>query len=268
VGDEAVDIGHLEVVSLTLKGVGENGRAIELRYHLVDVTSFPGHPYKATFVADEETKKMARLAHLEALPAPITEAQVAKSPPSTLTFWDREGVIRPGKPVAVAVAGLVVEHVVPKVGPAYHKEDLAAAETAATKKERREEVPPPVAADAKLEILQAELASDPGLLYVRFRSRGIQRLTGDGKFTYVLDPTTGERYRILRVPRIGLLAPRHLTDNTNSYLVIRNTGKTLKRGQKVTVVVAGVSQEGVEITQRGGTVPATDAVATHDTEEK
>ena len=262
--------GRLDVVSVTLKGVGELGREIELRYHLVDVTSYPGHPYKATFIGDEETRKVARLAHLEVLPVSTTEAEVATTPPSILTFWDPAGAIRPGKKVAVAVAGLGVEHVVPKAGPEYREEDLAKGEQAATGKERQEEKPPPVAPGAKLEVLQVELASDPGLVYVRFRTVGIPRITADGAFSYLEDPATGERYRIVRVPRIGLLAPRHLVDNGNSYMVIRNTGNTLKAGQKVTVVVAGVRQEGVEIIQGVivGQHPPAGAVATHEREKK
>lgn len=233
----------LVVDGVTLKGVGAEGVEVELRYWLVDVEELPGHPSKTTLIMDEETNEGVMLRKLQPIASAVSPADLDTVPPATLTFWDGRGVIRPGRPVSIAVAGLVVKHVVPQAGPDYQGSDLGETRRQLDS-EARERLPE----DATLEVLEAKLGGEGGLLHVWFRTTGVDALAADGKYTYVLDPETGERFDILRVPRLGLMAPKHLSEyEAGSYLVIRVPGDKIKPGQKITVVVEGLRQDNVMV---------------------
>jgi hypothetical protein len=120
--------------------------------------------------------------------------------------------------------------------------ELAKLRLEAEGQHRQTMIPP----DATLEVLEAKITGAGGLLQVRFKTTGVQVLSADAKFSYVLDPKTGERLDILRVPRIGLMAPKRLgAYAAGSYMVIRNPEGKIKKGDRITVVVEGLRQENV-----------------------
>jgi hypothetical protein len=237
--DERDSEGRLVVERVLVKGANEDGVEIEVHYRLIDVEQLPGHPSKTTLIMDEESQQGVMLGKLQALASPVSEDEAEETPAATLIFRDDRGVIRPGRPVSVAVAGLVHKHVVPEAGPGY-SEDALERTRARSEVELLETYPP----DATLEIYEAKLTGAGSLLQVRFKTEGIMELSADAKHTYVLDPETGERFHILRVPRIGLMAPKRLGEyEAGSYMVVRNPDGKIKQGQRITVVVEGLRRD-------------------------
>ena len=212
-----------------------------MRYRIVDVQGYAAHP-KATFVADETSQSLVPLRKLQRLFTPAPAEQAAKMPAATLTFWDKDGVIRPGQPVTVVVAGYGQKHVIPEAGPGYDPETESAAKPAI--------VPSALAApDAVLVVHEAKVVGGGHLLNVRFSSRGIKALDTDQDQTYVENPETGEHHPLVRVPRIGTLAPKELEKLRSSYMVIDNAGHRIKGGQRINVVVSGVHHDNVLVTE-------------------
>lgn len=231
----------LVVEKVVLQGATAAGVIIEVHYRLVDVESLPGHPSKTSLILDEATGQGVRLRKLQPVASPVTAGEAASTPAAVMVFTDERGIIRPGHPVSVAVAGLVQKHIVPVAGPGYGEDALERARMS-SEAERRANIP----ASASLEILEAKLTGSDALLQVRFRTEGVPELSAGGEHTYVLDPETGERFDILRVPRIGLMAPKHLAEyEAGSYMVIRNPGGRIRRGQRITVVVEGLRAENI-----------------------
>jgi hypothetical protein len=237
------EVTGLVVDRVTLGAAGPEGIEIELRYWLVNVDQLPGHPSKTTLIMDEETNEGVMIRKLQPIASSISDDDMAETPPAILEFRDDRGVIRPGKPVSVAVAGLVAKHVVPEAGPDYEEGGIAKARERADQEARRE-----LPEDAALEVIGVTLGGEGGLLHVRFRTRGVGEITADGEHTYVLDPETGDRFEILRVPRLGLMAPKHLGDyDAGSYLVIRVPSGRFHRGDKISVIVEGLRQDNVVV---------------------
>jgi hypothetical protein len=230
--------GKLRVEQVLLKGTGEKGVEIEVRYRIVDVEGYAAHP-KTTFVADEASGKLVPLTKLHKLfdPAPSEDAE--KRPPASLTLWDKEGVIQPGKPVTVVVAGYGQKGVIPETGPDYDPHAVAKAIVPA---------PNPLAEpDAKLKVHEVKVVAQGHLLRVTYSSQGIKALDAAEDQTYVENPETGERHPIAKVPRIGVLAPKDIEGLASTYMVIDNAGERIKPGQRVHVVVSGVRAENVPV---------------------
>ena len=231
----------LQVEQVLVKGRGKKGVEIEVRYRIVDVEGYAAHP-KITFVADETSETLVALGKLQRLFTPAPAEEAVKMPAAVLTFWDKEGVIRPGQPVTVVVAGYGQKHVTPQAGPGYDPQEAAAAMPATA--------PSPLTAPgATLVVHEAKVVAGGHLLKVRFSTRGVKALDTDPDQSYVENPETGKRYSIVRVPRIGLLAPKELEKLKSSYMVIDNAGNRIKGGQRINVVVSGVRHDNVLVTE-------------------
>jgi hypothetical protein len=229
----------LRVEQVLLKGTGEKGIEIEIKYRIVDVDSYASHP-KTTFIADETSKKMVPLTKLAKLFNPLPAAEAEKLPPASLTLWDKEGVIKPGQPVTVVVAGYGQQHLIPVAGPDYDPE--AVASLSVPKRN------PLAAPDAKISVLEAKVVAQGHLLKITYNSQGIKELDAAEDQTYVENPETGERHPIAKVPRIGALAPKDIEGVAATYMVMDIAGGRIKPGQKVNVVVSGVRAEDVPVT--------------------
>ncbi|RLJ22228.1 hypothetical protein DJ030_01465 [bacterium endosymbiont of Escarpia laminata] len=250
----------LNVERLLIKQPTAKGVEIELSYRIVEVEELPAHPM-ATFIITQEREdenerhleqdesketerkeitEFVKLDRLQMIAMSVSVEKAAETPASKLIFWDKKGRVIPGKPVVVAVAGLEQHDIVPKKGAGYIPG--GALETVRLKAEL--EKPP---TGASLEVIDAKLSGNGGLLNIQFRSKGIKSMDTAGKNTYVLDPTTGNRYSILRVPRLGLMAPKDLDRLGSSFMVIHNRNNEIKAGQRVSVVVAGARQDNILI---------------------
>ncbi|HZW37647.1 MAG: hypothetical protein ACM319_07300 [Deltaproteobacteria bacterium] len=81
---------------------------------------------------------------------------------------------------------------------------------------------------------------------VRFRVHGKEKFDADPANTYLMDESTGEKYYIVRLKRIGRLAETKIPSDPSAHsILIRNLNKKLKAGARVTLVVGGLRQEHV-----------------------
>jgi hypothetical protein len=151
------------------------------------------------------------------------------------------GQFTAGERVTVVVAGLAQQGlVIEDAVPASASDGAAAPADAAAPSE------PGSAPEMKL--LSLKTTANGDLLDVRFRMKGVERLPPGGADTYVMDPETGVRYTPLGVTRIGMLSTKHLDKAGTSFLILKKSGDAegvIRPGQKVTVVIAGVRQDGV-----------------------
>ncbi|RDH88934.1 MAG: hypothetical protein DIZ77_05460 [endosymbiont of Seepiophila jonesi] len=250
----------LNVERLLIKQPTAKGVDIKLSYRIVEVEELPAHPM-ATFIITEEREaenekhleqnesketerkeitEFVKPDRLQMIAMSVSVEKAAETPASKLTFWDKKGLVTPGKPVVVAVAGLEQHDIVPKKGAGYIPGGALKAERLKAELEK-----PP--AGASLDVIDAKLSGNGGLLNVQSRSKGIKSMDTAGKNTYVLDPTTGNRYSVLRVPRLGMMAPKDLGRLGSSFMVIHNRNNEIKAGQRVSVVVAGARQDNILI---------------------
>ncbi|UCB54186.1 MAG: hypothetical protein JSW45_09530 [Thiotrichales bacterium] len=232
--------GKLRVEQVLLKGTGEKGVEIEISYRIVDVEGYAAHP-KTTFIADEASSRLVPMTRLHKLFTPLPAEEAEKLSPASLTIWDKEGVIKPGQPVTVVVAGYGQKHLIPVAGPDYDPEAVATLSITRPN-------PKLVAPDAALMVSEVRVIADGHLIRVNYSSKGIKQLDASPEQTYVENPETGERHPIAKVPRIGALAPKDIEGKTGTYMVIDNAGERIKPGQKVHVVVSGVRAENVPVT--------------------
>ena len=229
--------GKLRVEQVLLKGTGEKGVEIEISYRIVDVEGYAAHP-KTTFIADETAGKMVPMTKLAKLFNPLPAEEAMKLPPANLTIWDKQGIIKPGQPVTVVVAGYGQKHLIPIAGPGYDPKAVASVKTPKRN-------PDLAAADAELYVYEIKAVADGHLLKVRYSSKGIKELDAAEDMTFIENPETGKRHPIAKVPRIGALAPKDIEGLAGSYMVIDNAGARIKPGQRVHVVVSGVRAENI-----------------------
>ena len=232
--------GKLRVEQVLLKGTGEKGVEIEVSYRIVDTEGYAAHP-KTTFVADETSKTMVPMTKLHKLFNPQPAAEAEKLPPATLTIWDKQGVIKPGQPVTVVVAGYGQKHLVPVAGPDYDPEAVATLSITRPN-------PKLVAPGAEIMVSEVKVIAGGHLIRVNYSSKGVKELDASPEQSYVENPETGKRHPIAKVPRIGALAPKDIEGKAGTYMVIDNAGEAIKPGQKVHVVVSGVRAENVPVT--------------------
>lgn len=245
---------RLEVQSVELGEATEKGVEIKVSYHLIEVQQLPGHPVKASVIINDNQQGYVALRQLQTMPSGIPEAKLAETPAAVIIFRDEHEVIKPGDTVTVVLAGLGHPNIKVEAGPGYKPGAVSQA-----KAESEARVRASLPEDAKLTVHEVKTAGYGSLLHVTFSTVGVSKLDSHGQHTYVLDPVTGKRFEILRVPRLGMMAPKNLQDLTVSYMIIVNPGGHFKPGDKVTVVLSGLRQENVEVTDGGVPQPVQQA---------
>ncbi len=90
-----------------------------------------------------------------------------------------------------------------------------------------------------LEVVNCRLTAGGEFVAVRFRLREAEKMDlGALKAAALLDETTGERYEVLRLQRIGRLAEFRDPDEKGLYFVMfRNREGKLRAGKRVTLEV-------------------------------
>jgi hypothetical protein len=105
---------------------------------------------------------------------------------------------------------------------------------------------PPPAIPSRIEVSACRLVSANEIVDVHFRVHGKEEIEADPAGIYLIDETTGVKYYIVRLKRIGRLAvTKDPSDPASRTILIRNLNKRLKAGAKVTLVVGGLRQEHV-----------------------
>jgi len=103
-------------------------------------------------------------------------------------------------------------------------------------------VPPP--ASPRMEVAQLRLAANREFVGVRFRMIDGDRFDPEATEIYLVDESTGERFSVVRLQRIGRMAEFSVPGEKDVHnIMFRNREGKLKIGSRVTVVVGSARQE-------------------------
>lgn len=102
----------------------------------------------------------------------------------------------------------------------------------------------PPKAERALDVVQCRLMSQGEFVGVRFRVIGIDAFDPGALEAYLIDESTGERFPVVRLQRIGRLAEFSVPGEPDVHSVLfRNRDGKLKVGARVTVVVGAARKE-------------------------
>ena len=112
------------------------------------------------------------------------------------------------------------------------------------KKEALVPPPPPPSSSQRMEVVQLRLAANREFVGVRFRMIGGDRFDPETTEIYLVDESTGERFSVVRLQRIGGMAEFRVPGEKDvHHIMFRNREEKLKIGSRVTVVVGPARQE-------------------------
>ena len=115
----------------------------------------------------------------------------------------------------------------------------------AGKKELRPPPPPPA---PELDVVQCRLMSNGEYVGVRLRLIGVEKFDPMTMEAYLVDESTGEKFPIVRLQRIGRLAEFPVPGEKGVHNVLfRNLEGKLKVGTRVTVVVGSARKEHLQL---------------------
>jgi hypothetical protein len=224
----------LRVEQVMWKPDGAGGGLIEVSYRLIAVTELPHHP-SITYLLDEKTGTKLELQRVAMVPPTAMSADEA--PLASFDLKDQEGKFWPGDEVTVVVAGLVQKGVsIQGEIPEGYRDPRT------SPKAEAEAVDP---GDAKLEVIKLMVAGGGALLDLRYRLSGVTLVQADEHDSYIMIPETGEKFFVLGVARIGTLATKDPGAAKTSFILIQNSERKIKVGDRVTVVISGAKQENV-----------------------
>ena len=112
------------------------------------------------------------------------------------------------------------------------------------KKEALVPPPPPPPSSQRMEVVQLRLAANREFVGVRFRMIGADRFDPEATEIYLVDESTGEKFSVVRLQRIGRIAEFRVPGEKDvHHIMFRNREGKLKIGSRVTVVVGAARQE-------------------------
>ena len=115
----------------------------------------------------------------------------------------------------------------------------------AGKKELRTPPPPP---PPELDVVQCRLVSQGEFVGVRFRVIGVESFDPGATEAYLIDESTGEKFSVVRLQRIGRLAEFTVPGEKGLHNVLfRNREGKLKIGSRVTVVFGSLRKEHLQL---------------------
>ena len=104
--------------------------------------------------------------------------------------------------------------------------------------------PPSPPSSQRMEVVQLRLAANREFVGVRFRMIGGDRFDPEATEIYLVDESTGERFSVVRLQRIGRMAEFSVPGEKDvHHIIFRNREGRLKIGSRVTVVVGPARQE-------------------------
>jgi len=113
----------------------------------------------------------------------------------------------------------------------------------AAKKEVRPPPPPP-----ELDVVQCRLVSKGEFVGLRFRVIGAGTFDHGSMEAYLIDESTGEKFSVVRLQRIGRLAEFTVPGEKDVHnILFRNREGKLKRGTRVTVVFGSIRKEHLQL---------------------
>jgi len=113
----------------------------------------------------------------------------------------------------------------------------------AGKKELRPPPPPP-----ELDVVQCRLVFNGEFVGLRFRVIGVEKFDPGAMEAYLIDESTGERFPVVRLQRIGRLAEFTVPGEKGLHnILFRNREGKLKVGARVTVVFESIRKEHLQL---------------------
>jgi hypothetical protein len=95
-----------------------------------------------------------------------------------------------------------------------------------------------------MEVVQLRLAANREFVGVRFRMLGGDRFDPEATGIYLVDESTGEKFSVVRLQRIGRMAEFSVPGEKDvHHIMFRNQEGKLKIGSRVTVVVGSARME-------------------------
>lgn len=105
-------------------------------------------------------------------------------------------------------------------------------------------VPPPPTSSPRMDVTRLRLAANGEFVGVRFRMIDGDLMDRDATEIYLVDESTGEKFSVVRLQRIGRMAEFRVPGEKDVHqIMFRNPGGKLKIGSRVTVVVGSTRQE-------------------------
>lgn len=105
-------------------------------------------------------------------------------------------------------------------------------------------LPSPPPSSPRVEVVKVRLASNREFVGVRFRMIGGDRFDPKAKEIYLVDESTGEKFSVVLLQRIGRMAEFRVPGEKGvHHIMFRNREGKLKIGSRVTVVVGPARQE-------------------------
>jgi len=96
----------------------------------------------------------------------------------------------------------------------------------------------------RVEVAELRLAANRDFVGVRFRMIGGDRFDPEATEIYLVDESTGEKFSVVRLQRIGRIAEFSVPGEKDvHHIMFRNREGKLKIGSRVTVVVGAARQE-------------------------
>ena len=96
----------------------------------------------------------------------------------------------------------------------------------------------------RVEVAELRLAANREFVGVRFRMIGGDRFDPEATEIYLVDESTGEKFSVVRLERIGRMAEFRVPGEKDvHHIMFRNREGKLKIGSRVTVVVGAARQE-------------------------
>ena len=119
----------------------------------------------------------------------------------------------------------------------------------AGKKELRPPPPPsPPPPPPELVVVQSRLVSNGEFVGLRFRVIGVEKFDPGAMEAYLIDESTGERFPVVRLQRIGRLAEFTVPGEKGLHnILFRNREGKLKLGTRVTVVFGSIRKEHLQL---------------------
>lgn len=103
--------------------------------------------------------------------------------------------------------------------------------------------PPP-----KVDVVECRMASNGKFVGVRLRVIGVVKFDPEAMEIYLLDESTGEKFSVVRLQRIGRLAEFTVPGEKDLHnILFRNQEGKLKAGKRVTLVVGSVRVEHLQL---------------------
>lgn len=111
---------------------------------------------------------------------------------------------------------------------------------------KKEAVPPsvPPPPTARIEVVQLQMTANRDFVGVKFRLAGSERVDLDDAQIFLIDESTGEKFSVVQLQRIGRKAEFSVPGKQGvHHVMFRNREGRLKVGKRVTIVVGNARQE-------------------------